>query len=754
MPPLVGTAILASLMAHALLLIYLHAQNERTHSVRLSLMLAVLCSMLTSAAHLVPALRTYPPVLLQAALLISYGALVIGDVNQRLPNGWLIGGGVWLALVTVGAVFDSPHGIGAENWLAVSASAPSLLTALLLGGMLIAALVLLGSVFYAYYRASLSEVANRALFWLIATAVLLISIILIISATEILLLLGQLVALISLLGAAYALVSYRVVDIRSQLNTALRIFVFVVVTAIVIYATLSAADSLGAHTPLAYIVLALVAAIIHTPLREFSEKLVDLILHGSLVSPTAITRSYSQEISGALELPALVDSATRSINSLMRVRRSALILVDASDESTVKLTLFPGDDKSGVIAKDGLLYQQLTSEDHCISQFDLQFSPRYRAVPKDEAAFFRSTQMSAYAPIRYENDLIGILACGAKNSDAAFSTRDFELLTILAHQTGAALRNARLVADLRQLNDTLESATKRLERLDSVKTDFITIASHELNTPLAQIRGYTEILDTLNEQGILDDEEIASMIGSLRKAGERMEELIGAMLDVSQLNINAMDLRFDETTLDVVVRMAIEPLTDAIKQRKLSLTARGLRGLPTIHADTPRLVQAFRNVVVNAIKFTPDSGRIEIKANLQPDDHILITISDSGVGIERENLELIFHKFYRASDPNLHSTGAYKFLGAGPGLGLTIARGVIEGHGGKIWAESDGHNMETYPGATFCILLAINPPEDARRVRPFRTPATTAKTIVHETPPEAIQDDQSSGETPTSIQDA
>ena len=734
MLPLAGTALLASLMAHALLIIYLHAQNERTHAVRWSLMLAALCSLLTSAVHLVPAIRTYPPVLFQAALIIAFGALVIRDVNQRLPNAWLIGGGVWLAAVTAGILVDSPHGIGTENWLALSASTPSLLPALLLGGMLILSLVLIGTVFYAFYRASLPEVANRALFWVIDTAGLLISVVLVISGTEILLLLGQLIALISLLGATYALVSYRVVDIRSQMNTALRAFVFVTITTIVIFVTLSAADSLEERTPLILAALAILAAVIHTPLRQLAEALVDLILHGSLVSPTEITRRYNRGISGALELPALVESATRSINSLMRVRRSALILVNEGDSAALALTLLPGDDKSGVIAKDSVLYQELTTQDACISQFDLQFSPKYKAVTQTETSFFRSSQMSAYAPIRYEDKLIGILACGAKISDSPFTARDFELLTILAHQTGAALRNARLVADLRRLNNSVEDAKERIERLDSVKTDFITIASHELNTPLAQIRGYTEILDALNEQGMLDDEQIASMVGSLRKAGERMEELIGAMLDVSQLNVNAMDLRFDETTLDAVVRVAIEPLTDAIKQRKLSLTARGLRGLPTIHADTPRLVQAFRNVVVNAIKFTPDGGRIEIKASLQTNDRILVTISDSGVGIERENLELIFHKFYRASDPNLHSTGAYKFMGAGPGLGLTIAQGVIEGHAGKIWAESAGHNMETFPGATFCILLPIRPPDDARRVRPFRTPETTAQTVVHATP--------------------
>jgi signal transduction histidine kinase len=218
------------------------------------------------------------------------------------------------------------------------------------------------------------------------------------------------------------------------------------------------------------------------------------------------------------------------------------------------------------------------------------------------------------------------------------------------------------------------------------------------------------------------------MVSNLRKASERMDELIGAMLDVSQLDVNAMDLRFTETTLDNVIRLAIEPLTDAIKQRHMMLSARGLRGLPPFQADAQRLVQAFRNIVGNAIKYTPDGGRIEIKASFIPatdpgkktSDYLLVTISDTGVGIDKENLELIFRKFYRTSDPSLHSTGTYKFMGAGPGLGLTIAQGVIDGHGGTIWAESSGHSMEKLPGTTFYVRLPLQPPETAGRVLPFR----------------------------------
>ncbi len=268
-----------------------------------------------------------------------------------------------------------------------------------------------------------------------------------------------------------------------------------------------------------------------------------------------------------------------------------------------------------------------------------------------------------------------------------------------------------------------------MRRLDSVKSDFITIASHELRTPLAQVLGYADIIGALNEQGTLDSEQIAEMVGNLRKASERMEELIAAMLDVSQLDVNAMNLHYTETSIDAVVRTAIEPLTDAIRQRKLNLSAYGLRGLPPLEADAPRLIQAIGNVVVNAVKFTPDGGRIEIKAELQPGqpDHLLITVKDSGVGIDKEHLELIFRKFYRAYDPSLHSSGAYKFMGAGPGLGLTIAQGVIEGHGGKIWAESPGHDMDTCPGTTFFMLLPITPPKDARRVLPFDLPEPVSK---------------------------
>jgi signal transduction histidine kinase len=224
---------------------------------------------------------------------------------------------------------------------------------------------------------------------------------------------------------------------------------------------------------------------------------------------------------------------------------------------------------------------------------------------------------------------------------------------------------------------------------------------------------------------------MAGMTTNLRKAADRLENLIGAMLDVSQLDVDAMDLRFSQTSVEHCMRTAIEPLTESVKQRKLMLSARGLRNLPPIQADMQRLVQAFRNVVLNAIKYTPDGGRIDISGQMD-DDNIMITIKDSGIGIAKENHELIFEKFFRAHDPSLHSTGTTKFMGAGPGLGLTIARGVITAHGGHIWVESPGYDPENYPGSTFYISLPLSPPEDVAQISPFESTVSLSATMLQE----------------------
>lgn len=754
MTSLLSAVTAASVVLHALILVYVLARRKLVRTGYLWLSLTVLFSLLSAAAFFLPqeALiagrfgRGAAIMFALAAMVIAFGALVITDMRRQSPERWrrlwLALGVLWFAGLVVTGFLSETISIAQGEWLVQAFATRNPFSLFALAGLVVMSAALLAVAFYSFYIALLPEVANRSLFWIITIAVILIGVVLAISGSTTLTLLGRVILLVGVLGALYAQVSHRVFDIRSSLSLGMRTALLVTLTALIVFGVLQVVSRApvqqDAEGNLLLALLALAVAIVYVPVRQIADILVQPLLRGSSISPTVAARKYSQKVSGAVELDQLVKMATETLNESLRVRRSGLMLVNdtGGEDGKIELIIIVGgafnETARGYIAKNGSVYRQLAVEQSPLSQFDLEFSPQHANLDAQERQFFANLQMSAFAPIIVENTLIGILACGPKLNDAPFYARDLELLATMANQTGVALRNARLVADLRHLNRSmqslnrgLEEANEQLERLDSVKTEFVTIASHELRTPLAQIRGYTDIVDALNQQGMLNQDQTSGLVSNLRKAAERMEELITAMLDVSQLDVNAMDLRFTQTTPEAVVRMAIEPLTDVIKQRKLTLSARGLRGLPAIEADLQRLVQAFRNVVVNAIKFTPDGGRIDINASLQPAekpgevDHILVAISDTGVGVARENLELIFQKFYRAYDPGLHSTGAYKFMGAGPGLGLTIAKGVIEGHGGRIWVESPGHNMQTCPGSTFYILLPIQPPEHARRVLPF-----------------------------------
>lgn len=762
MDSLLSALLIVSLGIYLLLLAYAQIRRHEIRAGWVWLALTILFALLTSLTHWIPEnVRLldkfgsgFGLALTLNMLVVAYGALVMSDIlrstRSRSIRLWLGFGVLWLlAMIASGLVSESVT-VGEGDWIVAALTTPTLASWVTLGGFAISTVILLTVTFYAFYAAPLPEIANRALYWVIDIAVILLGVMLLLSVTPALILVGVVTLMVGISGALYVQVSYRVFDIRAGMNLALRSVVLITISTLIVFAALTISSNMkiaeNADASLLLAILALGVALIYVPLRRISEWIIDGIFRGTYTSAAAATRKYSQQVSQAVELDQLIKISTETLNDVLNVRRSGLLLVNdtGSEKGQVELMVMQGGglsdvkERRGYLGKTGPIYRQLTDGHAPLSQFDIEFSPKYRATTEAEKQFMSNLHMSAFAPILVENTVIGVLACGPKSNDSPFYPRDLEILSTLANQTGVALRNARLVADLRHLNTTmsklnkdLEGANQQMGKLDAVKTDFVTIASHELRTPLAQIRGYTDILDALNEQGMLDADQTKGMVTNLRKAAERMEELISAMLDVSQLDVNAMDLRFAQTTPESVVRLAIEPLTDAIKQRKLTLSARGLRGLPPIEADMQRLVQALRNVVVNAIKFTPDGGRIEITASLVPaeqpetPDQILIAIADTGVGISKENLELVFEKFYRAYDPSLHSTGTYKFMGAGPGLGLTIARGVIEGHGGRIWAESPGNNEETCPGSTFYVLLPVSPPENARRVLPFEGSAAS-----------------------------
>jgi signal transduction histidine kinase len=151
--------------------------------------------------------------------------------------------------------------------------------------------------------------------------------------------------------------------------------------------------------------------------------------------------------------------------------------------------------------------------------------------------------------------------------------------------------------------------------------------------------------------------------------------------------------------------------TEDLKAREMTLELDpSIKTAPAIRADSELLQKAFDNVVVNAIKFTPDGGSIHISAETvkgERGDMCEIRIKDTGIGIDKANQEMIFEKLYQVGKVELHSSGRTKFKGGGPGLGLAIATGIVKAHQGRIWVESPGYDEEKLPGSTFFVQIPL-----------------------------------------------
>lgn len=616
-------------------------------------------------------------------------------------------------------------------------------------GAVVVAVFVLRKTAETFYRAPMPEVANRAAFWLATFVLYLIAATLVASSQSLVMAIGTLglIGINSLM--IYGTQRHRLVDVRDALFVAVRTVITIGLAWVFIFALLYFSNQSQItifdiasqdNATLLLAALAFAVALLIVPVRLVISVLFQWLVERQQPSLAVASALYTQRVARAASLEEVVNATAEILAQVMPINKSALILINNTFrvKNAVELIVLEhgaslsNPTTTGYLSKDSPIYHTLSITKVPVGQFDIAYGAYYRHADEKERKFFAALGLAVYVPVLAEGRLIGLVAAGVKTDDTSYYRADIELLTVIAQQVGTALRSARLIDDLQHLNDSmrvlnkrLENAKVELEKLDDIKTDFITIASHELRTPLAQIRGYTDILDSLNEAGALEQSQTNTMVKNLRKSTERMEELISAMLDVSQIDVNSMDLRFVQTSPETIVKMAIEPLKDPASQRNITIERGSFAELPRVEADLQRMTQAVRNLVLNAIKFTPDGGRIDISAEIEPAtddnkvDHILFKIQDSGVGIAEKDLEYIFQKFYRAFDTQLHSTGIYKFMGAGPGLGLTIAKGIVEGHGGTIWVESPGHDMETYPGSTFYVRIPIVPPEGARRVQPF-----------------------------------
>ncbi len=244
----------------------------------------------------------------------------------------------------------------------------------------------------------------------------------------------------------------------------------------------------------------------------------------------------------------------------------------------------------------------------------------------------------------------------------------------------------------------IEAANTELRQLDELKSQFISMASHELRTPLIAIQGY---VDLLREDDAADDTERLQMLDIVSRNTNRLARIVTELLDISQIEENKLVLQTEPVLLAEVIREVTAELKPSLNNRGHSLTLNIEPNLPPAAADRDRIAQVIINLLGNAIKYTPDGGKITIQAR-RVDNTIQVSISDTGIGIKPEDLPKLFKRFSTVGDVTKHKSGKTEFMAGGTGLGLSIIKGIIKAHGGEVWV-----NSQYGQGSTFHVSLPL-----------------------------------------------
>ncbi|MCP4417582.1 MAG: hybrid sensor histidine kinase/response regulator [Chloroflexi bacterium] len=255
----------------------------------------------------------------------------------------------------------------------------------------------------------------------------------------------------------------------------------------------------------------------------------------------------------------------------------------------------------------------------------------------------------------------------------------------------------------------LENANKRLRELDKLKSDFIIMVSHELRTPLTLISGYAHLLDEQVKQteDMLTTEMVSGVAEGLTLGVIRMRDVVNEIIKVARIASGTLDLALGPVRLTKIVKDVYEEFIDICKKRQLNVQIGDLSQLPVIEGDGKQLKSAIYHIFSNAVKYTPDGGKIFIVGRLVGDTVDLI-IKDDGIGIPSNEHRHIFDQFYTLGSIEHHSTSKFAFQGGGLGLGLAIVKGIVEAHNGRVWVESERRDLSQFPGSTFHILLPID----------------------------------------------
>lgn len=478
-----------------------------------------------------------------------------------------------------------------------------------------------------------------------------------------------------------AIVRHRLLDVRLVVARSLAYLlvlgtmgVFLALLIVTVTSVFFPDNSISLPIKLVYITAALLLAFLYQPLKRRFDKLSNRIFFRDYYDPQTVLDKLGSLLVGTVDLKKIETGSSRILSETLRPSLIEYLLVaDQNQTDDTLKNLLSG-------KKDVLVFDWL--------------DPRKNKMIYDTMA---AKNFAVAARLKTSHGDLGFMALGYKQSGSMYTDADIRLLRIVADEIAVGLQNALRFQEIQRFNETLQQkiedatrqlrhANSRLKDLDQTKDEFISMASHQLRTPLTTIKGYLSMV--LEGGGGPLTKSEREMIKTAFDSAERMVFLIGDLLNVSRLQSGKFVIDNKPTDLAQMIKTEVEQLRETAENHQLSLICNTPDNLPLFNLDENKIRQVVMNFLDNAIYYTPPGGSISV--NLEITVHTVVyTVTDTGLGVPKSEQHHLFTKFFRAGN-------ARKMRPDGTGLGLFMAKKVITAQGGAIIFKSTEGKGSTF----------------------------------------------------------
>jgi len=446
-------------------------------------------------------------------------------------------------------------------------------------------------------------------------------------------------------------------------------------------------------------VLTLVVAFSFQSLRHLLEKYTDKIFYKDHYDPQVLLEILGRIMASYISLSELISNLLEQLLTGIKVSQGALLLLKNNHVSWVKTLgykLVPEFDEKEI--------NQLTNfinENTSVNKKEIiLFEDLEEGMIKD---IFRKNNFNLILPLTTKQEGLGLLILGEKSSGDLYSYEDLQVLEILGPQMAVAIQNSLSYEEIRQFSTVLQeevkqatsklqNANEKLKELDQLKDEFVSIASHELRTPMTAVKSYLWM--ALYKSTKPFDPKTSEYLDIALKSTDRLINLVQDLLTISRIEGNRLVFNLETLDISLLAKQAYKELRIKADENHQQLSFIPAKEQLLVTLDKTRIMETIENLLGNALKFTPAKGKINFSVS-KVDNMAEVRIQDTGPGISKEEQELLFQKFSRLENrPTSNAPGT--------GLGLYIAKQIVSLHHGKIWVES-----KEGKGSTFIFSLPI-----------------------------------------------